>query len=197
MIKVEFLNALKEKLAGLPEKDIEERLSFYEEMIDDRMDEGKTEEEAVADIGSMDDVVYDIAQDVPLTKLVKEKIKPKRSLKAWEIVLLILGFPLWFPLALVGLILCLVAYLLFWILVIVVYTVEGSLVIGSFGGVIIFFAYLFNGTFYLVPLGASLIMGAAAIFLFFGCKAITVGTVKLHKKIFTSIKAKIIKKGAN
>ena len=108
MTKQEFLTALREKLQGLPQKDVDERISFYEEMINDRIDDGKTEEEAVADIGSVDLIVEEIARDTSLVKLVKEKITPKREIKAWEIVLLVLGFPLWFPLALTALILALV-----------------------------------------------------------------------------------------
>ena len=47
MNKKEFLDELRVGLAGLPESDLEERLNFYEEMIDDRIDEGLTEEEAI------------------------------------------------------------------------------------------------------------------------------------------------------
>ncbi len=197
MTKEVFLNSLREKLVGLPKEDVEERISFYEEMINDRMDEGKTEEEAIDDIGGIDKVIYDIAQETPLTKLVKEKIKPKRALRAWEIVLLVLGFPLWFPLCLVGLILVLVAYILFWVLVIVAYAVELALSVGSIGSLVIFFAYLFSGTFNLVPLGASILAAGGAVLFFFACWYITKGTINLHKKIFIKIKTAFIKKGGN
>ena len=196
MTKEVFLNSLREKLVGLPPEDIEERIAFYSEMIDDRIDEGKSEEGAVADIGTIDEVVESIAQETPLSKLVKHKIKPKRSLKAWEIVLLILGFPLWFPLCLVGLVLLLVALLLLWIFVLVVYVIDFSLAVGSFGSLIVFFAYLFNGTFYLLPLGASILCAGAGVLMVFPCIYITKGTIKVHKSLFTKIKTSFIKKGA-
>ena len=69
-------------------------------MIDDRMEEGSTEEEVVSEIGNVDDIVSQIIADTPLVKLVKEKAKPNRMLKAWEIVLLVLGSPLWVSLLL-------------------------------------------------------------------------------------------------
>ena len=47
MNKQEFLSLLRRELSGLPQGDIEERVGFYAEMIDDRMEEGLTEEEAV------------------------------------------------------------------------------------------------------------------------------------------------------
>ena len=45
MNKQEFLAELRRGLSGLPRDDIEERLSFYGEMLDDRIEEGLSEEE--------------------------------------------------------------------------------------------------------------------------------------------------------
>ena len=95
MTKMQFLMSLHNKLSGLPQNEIEERLNFYSEMIEDRIEEGVSEEEAVAQIGTVDEIAEQIIADIPLTKIAKEKIKPKRHIKAWEFVLLILGSPLW------------------------------------------------------------------------------------------------------
>lgn len=57
MNKQEFLMRLREGLSGLPENDIEERLIFYSEMIDDRKEEGLSEEEAVREIGNIDEII--------------------------------------------------------------------------------------------------------------------------------------------
>ena len=43
MTKQEFLARLREGLRGLPEADIEERLTFYGEMLDDRMEIDRAE----------------------------------------------------------------------------------------------------------------------------------------------------------
>ena len=51
MTKQEFIIKLTLELHGLPKADIEERVGFYSEMIDDRIEAGLSEEEAVADIG--------------------------------------------------------------------------------------------------------------------------------------------------
>ena len=48
MDKHTFLTDLRGALSGLPQDDIEERVGFYGEMIDDRMEEGMSEEEAQA-----------------------------------------------------------------------------------------------------------------------------------------------------
>ena len=93
MTKQEFLDSLRARLSGLPRQELEERLAFYGEMIDDRIEEGRTEEEAVLDIGSADEISAQIIKDIPLTKIAKERLKPKRSIKTWEIVLLAVGSP--------------------------------------------------------------------------------------------------------
>lgn len=196
MYKQEFLSALKEKLSGLPQADIEERLTFYGEMIDDRMEEGLSEEEAVNAIGPVDEVVSQIVAETPLTKIVKEKIKPKRKMRAWEIVLLILGFPLWFPLLVAAAAVLFSLYVVLWSLLISLWAVELALwasalacAVGSIGLFI---------TKQPIPafgaLGAALILASLSIFLFFGCKTASKGIVKLTKKIAVGIKSLFIGK---
>ena len=51
MRKQEFLVQLRKGLSGLPQDEIEERLTFYEEMLDDRIEEGLSEEQAVLAVG--------------------------------------------------------------------------------------------------------------------------------------------------
>ena len=107
MNKQEFLEELREELMGLPQDEIEERLDFYSEMIEDRMEEGLSEEVAVAEIGIPAEIAAQIIEDIPLTRFVVEKVKPKRKLKVWEIVLLVLGSPIWVPLLLAAIVIAL------------------------------------------------------------------------------------------
>ena len=194
MKKAEFLDILRKELAGLPKDDLQSRISFYEEAIADRMDEGKSEEEAIADLGSIDEIVKQIAEDTSLVKLVKEKTRPRRRLRAFEIILLILGFPLWFPLLMVGLVLLLVGYLLIWVLVLVTYTVEISVSLAAVGSIICFFGYLSNGEMNLTSLGTGLAAIGMAILFVFACIWATKGTLKLSKAIILGIKRSFMKK---
>ena len=66
MTKFKFLATLQDRLAGLPREEVDERLRFYCEMIEDRMEEGLSEEEAVAAVGSVDEIVSQIAESFPL-----------------------------------------------------------------------------------------------------------------------------------
>ena len=197
MTKIQFLNELRDRLEGLPKEDIDSRISFYEEAIDDRIDDGLEEEEAVEDIGTIDEVVNDILRDTPLRKIVKEKVRPKRALRAWEIVLIVLGFPLWFPLVLTAAILGLVGYLLIWVWVLVTYSVEISLIVGAVGELVLFFVNLAAGSAPFVHLGMSIMCAGGSMLLIFGCIGATKLTIKLSAKIVTAIKRAFIKKGSN
>ena len=197
MNREEFLSQLRQSLRGLPKEDIEDRINFYSESISDRMEEGKSEEEAIADIGSVDCVVKDIAQKTPMKTLVKEKMRPKRSLRGWEILLLVLGFPLWFPLLITFFVLVMVGIMLVWVGVIVSFTVELALSASFFAGTAAFTASLLAGEPGILYLGIALTSLGAAIFLAFGCSGIVKATAKLSKSIILGIKSWFIRKGDN
>ena len=184
MRKQEFIFELWKKLSDLPKGEVEERLSFYAEMIDDRMEEGLSEEEAVSEIGSPDEIAAQIMGDIPLSKIVKEKIKPKRRLTATEIVLLVIGFPLWFPLLIVvpfSVIFSLYATL--WSVVVSCWAIFVSFVGSAVGALIGGIVFIFTGHALvgIALIGASLICAGLSVFSFFGCKAATKGSVWLTK----------------
>ncbi len=180
--KQEFLARLRNGLSGMPRDDIEERLIFYSEMIDDRMEEGLSETEAVGAIGTVDDVISQILTDTPLTRLVKEKIKPGRSMRSWEIVLLVLGFPIWLPLLSAAFAVILAVYIVVWSAVISLWALEASLLAGALGGVISAFTVQDNVLSGISMLSAGLCCAGLSIFIFFGCKAVTKGILRLTKR---------------
>ena len=87
MNKQEFLDQLRNGFSGLPREDAEERLAFYADMIDDRMEEGLSEEEAVAAAGSTDEIIAQLMPDLPAVPMQKPANKPRNP---WIIVLLVL-----------------------------------------------------------------------------------------------------------
>lgn len=197
MDKQEFLSALEAGLAGLPQTDIEERLGFYAEMIDDRVEEGRTEAEAVAELGTVDEIVAQIVAETPLTRIVRERMKPARRMRVWEIVLLVLGFPLWFPLLIAAFAVVLCVYIVIWAVIVSLWAVEVSFVASALGGVAAGILGIVRGglTAGLVLLCAAVVLAGLAILLFFGCKAVTVGAAKLTKRIALWIKSLFMRKG--
>ena len=51
MTKDEFLLTMQNALSGMPRADLEKTLQYYREMIEDRIEDGMSEEAAVADVG--------------------------------------------------------------------------------------------------------------------------------------------------
>ena len=118
MSKQEFLAQLRKGLSGLPQDDIEERLTFYSEMIEDRMEDGLSEDEAVSAAGSVDEIVSQAVAETPLMKISKEKSKSKRQPRAGKIVLLVLGSPIWLSLGIAALAVILSLYISWWAVII-------------------------------------------------------------------------------
>ena len=126
MNKQQFLNALAEALKKLPREERYRTLSYYDELIDDRIEDGQNEYAVVESLGSPEAIAGDIFGSEEAEKTKKEYGK---GAKIWIIVLLILGFPLWGSLLLVAVLLVLVAYILLYLPIVIL----GALALGFLG----------------------------------------------------------------
>ena len=193
MTKYEFLAQLERALAPLPVAEREDWLSFYGEMIDDRVEEGMTAEEAVAAIGSVDAVVSQIIAETPLTTLVKEKMRPKRRLKGWEITLLIVGFPVWVSLLIAAAAMVFALWVFLWAIVVALWACFAALVGSAVGGIILAATgYVPTG---LALIAAALVCGGLGILMFFACRGATEGLARLTALTVTAFKKSFVKKG--
>lgn len=197
MNKQDFLEKLRTGLLGLPKDDLEERVNFYSEMIDDRMEEGLSEEEAVSQMGDADEIISQIIAETPLAKIVKEKIRPNRTMRVWEIVLLVLGSPLWLSILLVVFSVILVIYVMIWVVIICLWAAEVSVAAGAIAGIGSGVMFMADGNEYsgLAMIGLAIFCAGISIFLFNGCKVATIGAARLTKKIAIGIKNMIMGKG--
>ena len=196
MNKAEFLNGLRTKLNGLPQNDIEERVSFYTEMIDDRVEDGMSEEEAIEQIGPVDKVVETIVSEIPLSKIVKAKVKPQKKMPVWAIVLLVLGFPVWFPILISLVSVIFSVYLTLWIIVITLYAVDLSLAVASIASIASAFVAFIGGEplVGLASIGSFMVCGALSVLMFFGCGYVVKGVVFVTRKMLLGIKSWFIGK---
>ncbi len=194
MNKEQFLIELASALVGLPEDDIEKSLEFYSEMIDDRIEEGLTEEEAVAEVGSIDEIRAQIIKDTPLPRLIKEKVKSKRSLSGLEITLLIVGFPIWFPLLAAAASVIFSVYVTLWSVIIAFFAVDIAFFAVALAGILASLPVFITGNAAagLLLIGAGLLCAGFGILWLFLCIGTTKGIVWLTK-VF--IKSLLIPKG--
>ena len=196
MTKQEFLTELRKRLLGVPQKEAEESIGFYSEMIDDRMEEGVSEEDAVSAIGSVDEIATQIIADIPLARIAGERIKPKRRLMTWEIVLLVLSFPIWLSLGIAAFVVVLSVYVVLWSVIVSLWSVFVSIAACAFAGIVAggIFTFSVNTFTGIAVIGAGIACIGLAIFMFFGCKAATKGIVVLTGKFAVAIKKCFVKK---
>ena len=189
MNKQQFLAGIREKLTGLPQNDIDKSLDYYDEMIQDRVEEGLSEDEAVEALGSMEDIAAQILSDTPLPKTMKvnERVTPK--FRAWEIILLILGFPVWMPLLMAAFVLVLAFYIIIWSVIFSLYATNLALAISAIGGFAGSVMHLFYGNGYQSVLffGACLICAGLSVLMFLGLLEVAKGTVFISKKVIQLI----------
>ena len=166
MRKDEFLSSLERLLRSLKREERNKFLSYYSEMIDDYMEDGCGEEEAVERIGSPGEIAQEILTD--------REERPAKPTPAWlrvgVIVLLILGSPLWGSLvlaalccALAAVILVLSAYVVIWCIPVIFGALSVSslllALVSTVGSAILLFQDTATG---LVQMGAGIL--SAGIF---------------------------------
>lgn len=192
--KMQFLRAVREKTVHLPLSEVNRLLEYFNEMIDEAMEEGLSEEEAVDRLGTWEEICAQIVEFLtsepqpieaikeepakePENPIPEKKPKKRLSLPMWAIVLLILTSPVW------GAIVLALGIAAFAVIVSLVVT-GGALVISLFAvvlslavvgvvGIPAAVVLFFTGSIAtgLLSLGGGLVCGGFAILGWFMCIA--------------------------
>lgn len=190
MTRKQFLDGLKQELRGLPQREIEQTLHYYTEIIADRVEEGMTEEEAVAKMEPMHVIARRVAADF------KGTAAPRAKMSGFMIAMIILGFPLWFPLLVTGAALMVVMLTLAWVLVLVLWAVCLALFSGGMAAIITLFI---GGYHFGVPVVGQIGLGMAAmglsIFLFYGAKGAIPLATGATLRLVSRIKKGFVRRG--
>ena len=123
MKKEAFLRALNKRLEGMSAEERARALEFCAESIDDRVEDGMDEEDAVAALGDVETVARGLLADRPLGAVVRERVR--RESNAGRVVLLICASPLLLTFFAVGL----SVYAALWAAMIAIYAAVASLLI--------------------------------------------------------------------
>ncbi len=189
MNKLEFLQKLEKELSGLPKSERHEHINFYSEMIDDRIEDGLSEEEAIAQIGTVEQIVSQIVTNKYYSSKLKKPVKEKKSIPVWAIILLAVGSPLWISIA-AALFATIVAICVsIWSIVISLWAIFGSFAVSGPACVIsgILYAVFSNVTSGLVLVSAGLVLSGLAILMFFASHYTTKGCAALTALVFKGI----------
>ena len=191
MRKKEFLSRLRRGLAALPQAELEERIRFYSEMIDDRTEEGMSEEEAVGSIGELSEIIAQtLADEQPALPIRQTEHRQKRRRSWIPALLLLLGSPLWLSLLIAFFAVVLSLYVSLWAAVVSLWAVWFSVALCAPAGLLagvgfICFGRISSG---LALISASLICAGIVIFLFFAGKGITKISLWLCKRMYSILK---------
>lgn len=196
MKKNEFIALLAGKLSGLPQDDVERSLAYYSGYIDDAVEDGVSEEEAVAALGTPDAVAEAILSETSFLKLVKNKLRPRRAMQAWEILLLVLCAPILLSLAAAALAVVVALYAVLWSLCVVVFAVAAATGAGAIGLLFASGVQLATGepAAGVLCIGVALLCAGLAILSFYATRYTVRGMVFVSKKIALGIKSLFVRK---
>ena len=200
MTKHEFLEELKELLLerGLSAGEAEKSIEFYAEMIDDRIEDGMSEKEATAALGSINEIADKILYDTPLAILVKSKMKQKKETQKNStllIILAVLGSPIWLSLFIALLAVFISFYVVVGSLILSVFTVVFA--VGLSGILLLPAAVLIISENHIAVMGlvgTGLILVGLSVLLFFPAKYAASGLIRLSAMIIKGIKSLFIGK---
>lgn len=196
MNKREFLAELAEKIDCLPSEDIGRWLDYYSEMIDDRVEDGMTEEQAVYAMGNIYDVATQILIDTPMRTLVKTRAESARRLKTWEIILIICGAVIWVPMLFAAVVTVLSMYVVLWALLISFFAVAVSFIVAGVIGIYVGATHLLTGNMSegLSALGTGLLLGGLGLVMFVCLRYVTKWVILASRLIWRGIKKLIIRR---
>ena len=169
MTRDEFLGRLGELLACLPADQVEETRQFYAEAIADRMEDGMTEEEAVAAMGAPGEAAEATLDDLPAVPRAIARTRRRSTALLW--VLTIVGSPVWVPLLAAFAAVAVTVYVCIWALALCVWIVAVAL--GSAGIAELLFAAcgVTIGHFPYALASAGMGLGLVGVALFVGAGA--------------------------
>lgn len=192
--KENYLDELNKELDRCAIHDKERYMEYYEELIMDAIEDGNSEEEVVMSLDEPSDVVKSILYDKQSSEDGNQKKKSPLT-----IALLIIGAPLWVAvlatlaaLALTGLILVGVAYLLIWLVPFMVGVCTLSFaaigLYGFFGAIPFMMNDFVPG---LMQLGIGIFSLGASVLCFYALKGIALKFVEVSAKMTRKVRMTI------
>lgn len=187
MNKTEFLHKLEKELSKLSPNERKEHINFYSEMIEDRIEEGSSEEDAVSQIGTIEEIVSQIVVNKYYSENdISMASKTKTSKSGWAIVLFWVGSPLWLTIAIAVFAVILSIYATIWSVVAAIWSCFAAFALAGPMSVIagIPYAIFIHATSGLVLVSAGLVLSGLAILAFFGCLYATKWCAALTALVF-------------
>lgn len=185
-----FLSEIKNKMEQFPDFELQETLDYYNEIINDKIEGGMSEEEAIISLGNVDEIIKEMIYEMPLTSILNSKMKPKREfniIQKFFIGLALLIGPLPFFIVLFF------VYLSIWAVIGSLYLMDFLMLLASLLSILGFGFHIFTGNWIqsVLSLGFFFILTGLSILTFYGVNFVSVYLVEISKKYVRWIKSKL------
>ena len=212
MNKLEFINGLGGRLDPIPREEIQTLLDYSVEALNDRMEDGMTEEEAIESFGDLDQLAADILVEqgylappaAPVPELTEEEkqtelpdilpgAEPKKKLPWWAIVLLVIGSPVWLSVGIAAAAVALSVYIVILALLFSLWCIAISFTVSGVAGAVLSFLVPFSPDTFAIRLlscGACLVLAGVGVLLLPACRAADAGFARLHRCIWNKIRGR-------
>lgn len=177
MNKTEFFRELHLQLRSFSQSEVENIINYYNEIIEDKKEQGLSERESIESFGPIHQLIDDISVDLVATRSVNKSSSPYKN--SW-IILGICFSPILLPIG-IAMVAVLIAFVtVFMSLVIAFFASLFALVISVIPAIIFMIANGVDSNLIIMQVGLSLAASGILIYLL-------IGTIKLGKKLWNQI----------
>ena len=134
MTKDEYLSELRVGLAAFSKDEVDRAVSFYEEMVDDRVEAGVSEEEAVGSLEPPAEAAARIISEMPAVPRAAARLRSPKTPRSWFVafvVAAVIGSPVWIPLTLGVIIAVIGCFIGLFGLLVAVWAIAASMLLGA------------------------------------------------------------------
>ncbi len=169
MTKDEYLSELRAGLAAFSKDEVDRAVSFYEEMVDDRVEAGVSEEEAVGSLEPPAEAAARIISEMPAVPRAAARLRSPKTPRSWFvafIVAAVIGSPVWIPLTL-GVIMAVIGcFIGLFGLLVAVWAIAASMLLGAPIGLLYLVAGVKAGSVAgaLMGLGCGAVVAGVGVF---------------------------------
>lgn len=201
MNRTEYLGKLAAQIATLPDEEITRSLAFYSEAIDDRMEAGLSEEEAVAQLEPPAVAARTIIEELPIVP--RAVAVTRRRSETLFLALAIIGSPIWLSLAIGVVGAAAGIYIAIWAMVFALWAIVICFVAGPLLGIGVLLWNLATTGFTtgafangLWQFGIGLVLGGLGLLLIRPTIAATRGLAGLSARWIKAVAARFVRRDA-
>lgn len=193
MNRQEYLEALRKALSDMPYSEVEKSVMYCSEIIDDKIEDGMTEQQAVDSMDDISSAARQIKLDQSMGTLIAARANSAG--KKLSTAAIIVGAPLWAAFAAIVFAAVITMYAVLWAIDIALWAVFAAFAaVGAFGPLIAAYMFTVDARSGCVILAGSLVSAGLAIFMFILNKFLSRQLIRFTAFIWRKLKTLFVRK---